>query len=242
MCQLGAVLVSDKRVYRADGVRRHEALRGRVAAEYPGEVFAEAEYDFANRRWGYGGTEDEALRLLTETQRENLRRFSAEAWGDADALMRFCETAGPPETPLLNVSARRAYDEACAAALRVYEEAIAPAQRACDEAIVPAKRVYEEAIAPAQRVYDEACAAAWRACDEARSAAWSVYDEAIVPAKRACDEAIAPAKRAYEEAIAPAWSVYGEARAAAQRVYEEACYFAWFRLFSEPANRISAWK
>ena len=65
--------------------------------------------------------------------------------------------------------ARKAYDEAMAAAWEAYDEAI----------VAAAKKAYAEAN------------------DEAMAAAWEAYEEAIVAAKKAYAEAIAPAARKY---------------------------------------------
>ena len=91
--------------------------------------------------------------------------------------------------------ARRAYDEAQAAAWRAYGEARAAAWRAYGEAQAAAWRAYQEAVAPARRAYDEARAPARRA-----------YHETVVPAQRAYDEARATARRAYDEARATAFA------------------------------------
>ena len=46
-------------------------------------------------------------------------------------------------------------------ARKAYNEAIAAARKASDEATAPARKAYDEAIAPARKAYDEALAAAW---------------------------------------------------------------------------------
>ena len=63
--------------------------------------------------------------------------------------------------------ARKAYDEAIAAAWEAYDEAI----------VAAAKKAYAEAN-------DEAMAADWEAYDEAMTAARKAYAEAIAPAAR----------------------------------------------------------
>ena len=65
--------------------------------------------------------------------------------------------------------ARKAYDEAIAAAWEAYDEAI----------VAAAKKAYAEAN-------DEAMAADWEAYDEAMTAARKAYVEAIAPAARKC--------------------------------------------------------
>jgi hypothetical protein len=61
---------------------------------------------------------------------------------------------------LLRAPARRAYEEATAAALRAFQEATATARRAY-EATAAARRAFREATATARRAYEEATAAAF---------------------------------------------------------------------------------
>jgi hypothetical protein len=97
--------------------------------------------------------------------------------------------------------------------------------------IAPASKAYDEAVAPARKAYNEALATASKA-----------YDEALATASKAYDEALATASKAYDEAVAPASKAYDEALATAQKAYDEAIATAWLKLFSEPANRIAAWR
>ena len=154
MCQLGAVLVSEQRVYRQDGARSHSRLHELATTKFPDEKFMEAEYDFENRRWGYGGNEDDTLRLLGADRTRLLRTFSLEQWPDADALMRFCEHAGVPgvNSLLLTVPAMKVYDDAVAATDKVYNEVTA---------VTAAMKVYLKTVAAADKVYDETCYFAW---------------------------------------------------------------------------------
>jgi hypothetical protein len=114
---------------------------------------------------------------------------------------------------LLPPAAKRARNEAMAAADHAYDEAKAPAWRAYDEALAAADHAYDEAKAAAWRAYDEAKAAADHAYDEAEDLARRAYNEAIAAADHAYNEAMAPAKRAYNEAMAPVWRAYNEAMA-----------------------------
>jgi len=179
MCQLGAVLVSEQRVYRQDGARSHSRLHELATTKFPDEKFMEAEYDFENRRWGYGGNEDDTLRLLGADRTRLLRTFSLEQWPDADALMRFCEHAGVPgvNSLLLTVPAMKVYDDAVAATDKVYNEVAAAARKVYDEAmaamaatdkvynevtaVTAAMKVYLKTVAAADKVYDETCYFAW---------------------------------------------------------------------------------
>jgi len=129
MCQLGAVLVSTRRIFRRDGVRSHHELHELARKEHPRERFREAEYDFIERRWGYGGTEAEVLKPLGAKRACLLRIFAGEHWNDADALMRFCEQAGLPENLLLTAKAAKTYDAACAKAWKTYDAACAKARK-----------------------------------------------------------------------------------------------------------------
>jgi hypothetical protein len=74
------------------------------------------------------------------------------------------------------------------------------------------------------------------------SPARKAYDEVIATARKAYDEAIAPAQRAYDAASATDHKAYAEAIATAWKAYAEAIATAWLKLFSEPANRIAAWR
>ena len=51
----------------------------------------------------------------------------------------------------------------------------------------------------------------------------------------------APAGKAYQEATAPAGKAYQEAKDAAEKAYQEAKDAFW-DLFSEPENRVEAWR
>ena len=59
--------------------------------------------------------------------------------------------------------ARKAYDEAKAAAWKAYNEAFATAEKAYTKAMAAAVNAHDEAIAPAWKAFDEAKAAAHRA-------------------------------------------------------------------------------
>jgi hypothetical protein len=71
--------------------------------------------------------------------------------------------------------------------------------------------------------------------------AGKAYQEATAPAGKAYQEATAPAGKAYQEATAPAGKAYQEAKDAAEKAYQEAKDAFW-DLFSEPENRVEAWR
>ena len=121
MCQLGAVLVSDSRVFRHDGRRWHQDLRRLAREKYPGEQFRSAEYDFAARCWAYGERSAEydfaehrwAYGDRSPAKAALLRDFALENWADAEALMRFCKHARMAPKGTLIGQAREQYDAKC---------------------------------------------------------------------------------------------------------------------------------
>ena len=94
---------------------------------------------------------------------------------------------------------------------------VAPARKAYDEAKAAAWKAYTKAKATAWKAYREAFATAWKAYNEAKAAAWKAYNEAFATAEKAYTKAMAAAVNAHDEAIAPAWKAFDEAKAAAHR-------------------------
>jgi len=106
MCQLGAALVSENRVFRVDGVIHHTTLRKWAERVFRRERFEDAEFNFANREWDF-----DAKRRLKQRLFVMLVQTMRELWQDADGLVRFCETAGVPEDQLLTPVAARVLAE-----------------------------------------------------------------------------------------------------------------------------------
>ena len=83
----------------------------------------------------------------------------------------------------------------------------------------------------AWKVYQEIKASAWKGCQESTASAWKGYEET-----KASD------CQAYEETIASAWKGCQETIDTACQAYEETIASAFWDLFTDPNNRVEAWR